>query len=336
MASQITSKTTSDPDKAEKDLKSAREVLELEARAITDLAESLGQNFVEAIDIIENTTGRLIVSGMGKSGHVGRKIAATFASTGTPAQFVHPGEASHGDLGMIQPTDAVLLLSNSGETQELSDLIRYTKRFTVPLIGVASKADSTLIRSSDVGIVLPPMQEACPINKAPTTSTTVTLALGDAMAVAMMYRRGFTADDYRVFHPGGKLGASLMRVSDLMHTGEELPLVSREMKMNEVLISMTTHGFGVAGVLDEGGGLAGIITDGDLRRHMSADFLEKTAGEIMTASPRCIGPSALATEAMAVMNSGKRQITCLFVQEEWSSEPIGLLHMHDCLRAGVV
>ena len=317
---------------AETFVSTGRRVILREAEALTLLAGSLDDSFARAVTLILGAQGRVIVSGMGKSGHVGRKIAATFASTGTPAQFVHPAEASHGDLGMVTPGDVVLVLSNSGETPELADIVAHTRRFGIPLIGVAGRADSTLLRQSDVAIVLPPAQEACDRGIVPTTSTTMTLALGDALAIALMEQRQFTPEDFRQFHPGGKLGARLARVRDLMHT--DLPLVATQTPMGEALITMSQRGFGVAGVTDDTGALVGVITDGDLRRHM-AGLLDHRAGEVMTANPRTIGAEALAERALAVMQD--RKITSLFVVEpEGSRTAVGILHIHDCLRAGVV
>ncbi|MFZ5708754.1 MAG: KpsF/GutQ family sugar-phosphate isomerase [Pseudomonadota bacterium] len=312
-------------------LLTARRVIGLEARGLAALADSLGAGFAEAVGAMLEAKGRVIVSGMGKSGHVGRKIAATFASTGTPAQFVHPAEASHGDLGMITADDVVLVLSNSGETPELSDIIAHTRRFAIPLIGVAGQASSTLLRQADVAIVLPGAEEACGTGNVPTTSTTMTLALGDAMAVALMEHRQFTPDHFRAFHPGGRLGARLARVSDLMHGGEELPLVPEAAPMGEVLLTITRKGFGVAGVCDPAGRLSGIITDGDLRRHMEG-LLGHRAAEVMTGGPRTVPPDMLAGKALAVMND--RKITCLFVVDP-DDRPQGILHIHDLLRAGV-
>lgn len=274
--------------------------------------------------------GRVIVSGMGKSGHIGRKIAATLASTGTPAYFVHPAEASHGDLGMMVQGDVVLVLSNSGETPELADLVAYTRRFSIPLIAMAGRADSTLMRAADVQLLLPPMPEACGVGIVPTTSTTMMLGLGDALAIALMESRGFTPEHFRLFHPGGRLGARLSHVRDLMHGREGLPLVAPEAAMGDVLLTITRAGFGVAGVV-EGGVLAGVITDGDLRRNMDG-LLDRRAGEVMTRNPRTIAPDALAGEAVAQMNALK--ITCLFVTGE-AGDILGLIHIHDCLRAGV-
>jgi arabinose-5-phosphate isomerase len=313
-------------------LATARRVIRREAEALSMLGDHLGDSFGQAVGLILNAQGRVIVSGMGKSGHVGRKIAATLASTGTPAQFVHPAEASHGDLGMVMRGDVALVLSNSGETPELADIVAHTRRFGIPLIAIAGRADSTLMRQADVGILLPDAPEACETGVVPTTSTTMTLALGDALAVALMEHRQFTPDQFRVFHPGGKLGARLMRVRDLMHT--DLPLMGQGTPMSEVLLVMSAKGFGVVGVTTPHGDLAGIITDGDLRRHM-AGLLEHVAGEVMTANPRTIGPDVLAERAVAIMN--EKKITSLFVVDpEGSGNAIGLIHLHDCLRAGVV
>jgi arabinose-5-phosphate isomerase len=308
-----------------------RRVLRREAEALSLLADALDGTFDAAVDIIMQAQGRVIVSGMGKSGHIARKIAATFASTGTPAQFVHPAEASHGDLGMVMRGDVALMLSNSGETPELADMIAHTRRFDIPLIGVASRAESTLLRQSDVALLLPPAPEACDQGIVPTTSTTMMLALGDALAIALMEHRQFTPEHFRIFHPGGKLGARLSKVRDLMHA--KPPLVSMDSAMGEALLTMSRSGFGVVGVTGPSGGLAGIITDGDLRRHLDG-LMSLTAGQVMTATPRTIGPDQLAEKAVRIMN--ERKITCLFVVDpERSDHAIGLLHIHDCLRAGV-
>lgn len=315
-----------------KDLDSARRVLNLEAEGLAALAASLGDSFIAALDLLAASAGRVIVTGMGKSGHIGRKIAATMASTGTPAQYVHPAEASHGDMGMITPADVVLALSNSGETQELRDLLEYTRRFSIPLIAITSRAGSTLGDTADVTLLLPPTPEACPMGLAPTTSTTASLALGDALAVALLERKGFSPQDFRVLHPGGKLGSSLLRVSDLMHKGEAVPLCGLDTPMAEAILTVTAKSFGCVGVTDEAGRLAGVITDGDLRRHMGRDLLDQTAGAVMTANPKNIRPQALAAEALAVMN--QFSITGLFVVED--ERPVGILHIHDCLRAGIV
>ncbi len=312
-------------------LATARRVITREAEALQLLAAGLDGSVAQAVDVILDAKGRVIVSGMGKSGHIARKIAATLASTGTPAQFVHPAEASHGDLGMVMRGDVVMVLSNSGETPELADIVAHTRRFDIPLIGIAARPDSTLLRQSDVAILLPDAPEACETGVVPTSSTTMALALGDAIAVALMEHRQFTPDQFRVFHPGGKLGARLTRVADLMHT--DMPLVSTGTPMSEALLAISQKGFGVVGVKDSNGYLIGIVTDGDLRRHMDG-LLSHTADEVMTASPRTIGPEALAEKALAVMN--ERKITTLFVVDpEGSRAAVGILHIHDCLRAGV-
>ncbi|MBT9245844.1 KpsF/GutQ family sugar-phosphate isomerase [Gemmobacter fulvus] len=312
-------------------LATGRRVIRRESEALDLLADHLGDSFNAAVRTILGARGRVIVCGMGKSGHIARKITATFASTGTPAQFVHPGEASHGDLGMVTQNDVALVLSNSGETPELADIIAHTRRFAIPLIGVASRDGSTLLRQSDVAILLPPAQEACDTGIVPTTSTTMTLALGDALAIALMEHRQFTPDQFRVFHPGGKLGAKLALVRHLMHS--DLPLVPEDTPMSEALLSMSQKGFGVVGVTDAVGYLEGVITDGDLRRHMDG-LLSLTAAQVMTRHPRTIGPESLAEKAVAVMNDKK--ITSLFVVDpEGSRQVVGLIHIHDCLRAGV-
>jgi len=313
------------------DLAAARAVLATEAAALAALAERLDGRFMTALDLIGSASGRVVVTGMGKSGHVARKIAATFASTGTPALFVHPAEASHGDLGMITVSDAVLALSNSGETPELADLVDYTRRFAIPLVAITGRAESTLAREADVALLLAEAPEACPMGLAPTTSTTQMLALGDALAVALLARKGFTAADFRLFHPGGRLGRKLLRVRDLMHTGAEVPLAPAGTPMDRAIIAMTAGRFGCLGLVDGAGLLVGIITDGDLRRAMSPDLLSRTAAEVMTASPRTIGAEALAAEALREMN--QRRITALFVTE--AGRPVGIIHVHDLLRAGV-
>ncbi len=319
---------------AEKLLATARRVIATEADALTALSDGLGSGFADAVEVILNAKGRVIVSGMGKSGHIARKIAATLASTGTPAHFVHPAEASHGDMGMLTRGDVVLVLSNSGETPELADVVAHTRRFHIPLIGVASRADSTLARQADVSLILPAAEEACGSGIVPTTSTTMTLALGDALAVALMEHRDFTPENFRDFHPGGKLGARLSKVSDLMHGDDALPLVGLETPMSDTLLTISQKGFGVVGVLNDDHRLEGIVTDGDLRRHMDG-LLDHTAGDVMTADPRTIGPDALAEEAVALMNDHK--ITCLFVVDPAGSARVtGLIHIHDCLRAGLV
>jgi len=311
----------------------ARRVIRTESQGLAALEAALdnglAQPFQDAVRLILQATGRVVVSGMGKSGHVGRKIAATFASTGTPAQFVHPAEASHGDLGMVTKGDVALVLSNSGETPEIADIVAHTRRFAIPLIGIAGREGSTLLRQSDVALLLPQALEACGTGIVPTTSTTMTLALGDALAVALMEHRRFTPEHFRTFHPGGKLGARLARVQDLMHT--DMPLVAMDAPMTDTLLEITRKGFGVTGVTDGAGRLVGIITDGDLRRHMDG-LLDRRAGEVMTRNPRSILPEALAESALAEMQGSK--ITSLFAVRD--GVPQGILHIHDCLRAGMV
>lgn len=318
-------------DAKQQDIAHGKAVLKQEILGLQALEEAMGEAFARAVALIAGLKGRLIISGMGKSGHVGRKIAATMASTGTPAYFVHPGEASHGDLGMITPSDGVLLLSNSGETAELADMIGYCKRFSIPLLAMVRRKTSMLVEAADVPMVLPEIPEASPTN-APTTSTTMMLALGDALAVALLERRGFTREDFSVFHPGGKLGKAFIRVSDLMHKGDELPLVTEGEAMQKVLLTMTAKRFGCAGVCGADGLLLGVITDGDLRRHMQENLLAQVAREVMTKNAVTIVPAALAAQALAMMN--ERGITSLFVTEQ--NRPVGILHIHDLLRAGVV
>ncbi len=319
---------------ADDDLTSARRVLRLEAEGIEALAAALDGAFAVAVDRLANVTGRIIVTGIGKSGHIARKIAATFASTGSPAYFVHPTEASHGDLGMITPADAVIVISNSGETEEIRNLLEYSRRFSIPTVAITARGSSTLAESADVLLLLPPVPEACPMGLAPTTSTTVCMALGDALAVALLERKGFSAQDFRILHPGGKLGASLLRVSDLMHTDDEVPLAGPDTPMSEAIVTMTAKRKGCVGII-ETGRLVGIITDGDLRRHMDAGLLTRSAGDLMTRNPRTIRPQALAAEAVALMS--QREITSLFVidRDGQSEDLVGIIHMHDCLKAGV-
>ena len=316
------------------DLGVARSVLATEAAGLRALAAALDDRFVRAVDLLDRVTGRVVVSGMGKSGHVARKIAATLASTGTPALFVHPAEASHGDLGMVVAGDAVLALSNSGETAELADLVDHTRRFALPLVAITARAISALAMAADVALLLPSAAEACPMGLAPTTSTTMQMALGDAIAVALLTRRGFTAADFRRFHPGGRLGSRLRRVRELMHTGDAVPLAPPDMPMHRALLLMTEKRFGCLGVRDPDGRLVGIVTDGDLRRAMGPDLLSRRLGEIMTASPRTIGPDALAAEALHAMNAREHPITALFVVDA-ARHPVGILHIHDLLRAGL-
>lgn len=314
---------------------SAIRVLTLESEGIAALKTALdgemGDAFRGAVDLIRRAKGRLVVTGMGKSGHIGRKIAATMASVGTPAYFVHPGEASHGDMGMIRPDDVVLALSNSGETAELNDIIGYCSRFGIALIGITGDPASALAEASTVVLTMPRSAEACPLGLAPTTSTAMALALGDGLAVALLERRGFSADDFQVLHPGGRIGRRLIRVAEIMHTGDAMPLVRPDDRMAEVLIVMTVSRLGCAGVVDAAGALVGIVTDGDLRRHMDAGLVSRRASAVMTSDPVTIRPEALAAEALGLMNA--RKITGLFAVR--NGAPVGFVHLHDCLREGV-
>ncbi|MGJ3260048.1 MAG: KpsF/GutQ family sugar-phosphate isomerase [Rhodospirillales bacterium] len=320
-----------DNDAVRRDIDAARQVIETEIAGLRTLSDSIGNDVAHAIEILASVTGRVVVSGMGKSGHVARKIASTLASTGTPALFVHPAEASHGDLGMITQADAVFALSNSGETTELADLVDYCKRFEIPLISMTGKGESTLASAADASLVIPAADEACPMGLAPTTSTTVMMALGDAIAVALLARKGFSSEDFHALHPGGKLGRRLLKVRDIMHGGGELPLIPIDTVMSEALIEMTAKGFGCVGVSDADGYLAGILTDGDLRRHMSDDLTMKAVADVMTTGAKTIEPGILASEALHFMNENK--ITNVFVVSD--RKPVGVLHIHDCLRAGV-
>ncbi len=316
-------------------VQSATRTLELEADGLAALRaaldDGLAQPFTDAVALVKGARGRVIVSGIGKSGHVGQKIAATFASTGTPAFFVHPSEASHGDLGMITRDDVILALSWSGETVELKNIITYSRRFSVPMIAITSNAGSALGQHSDIVLELPRTKEACPHGLAPTTSTTMQLAIGDCLAVALLESRGFTAQDFKMFHPGGSLGASLKYVSDLMHKNERLPLAPETLPMAEALVIMTEKSFGCLGVVDGKGKLVGVVTDGDLRRHMGSKLLAATTGEIMTRKPKTISPTTLASAALEVINASR--ITALFVVDK--GKPVGIVHVHDLLRAGV-
>lgn len=313
-------------------LATARRVLEIEAAAVQAMSGALPADFSPAVALILQAKGRVILSGIGKSGHIARKISSTLASTGTPSFFVHPAEASHGDLGMVMPGDVCVLISNSGETAELGDLIAHARRFSIPLVGVSGNENSALMRSADLRLTLPAAPEACIIGLAPTTSTTLTLALGDALAVAVMEQRGFVSDQFHTFHPGGKLGAQLATVGQLMHGGDDLPLVAASARMDEALLVMSTKGFGVALVVDNTGVLAGLISDGDLRRNMEG-LMDRSAGDVATASPHAAPPEMLAAEAVGLMNSA--MITALVVTDP-QARPVGLLRLHDCLRAGVV
>lgn len=308
-----------------------RRTIEMEAEALARLARALDARFAAAIDLLAAARGRVMVTGMGKSGHVARKIAATFSSTGAPAGYVHPAEASHGDLGMIAPGDAVLALSNSGETAELNDIVEHAGRRHIPLIAIVGRADSILARRADVALPLIDAPEACPNGLAPTTSTTMALALGDALAVALMERSGFTGSAFRRLHPGGSLAARLATVADLMHEGEAIPLIGLDARMSEAVVTMTARSFGCVGAVDDDGRLAGIVTDGDLRRHMAPDLLSRAVAETMTPNPVTIAPERLASEALFEMTA--RKITALFAVR--GGAPVGILHSHDCLRAGL-
>ena len=310
-----------------------RRVLGVESRALADMAIGLDHRFDAAVEVLFKAKGKIVCTGMGKSGHVARKIAATLSSTGSPAVFVHPAEASHGDLGMIACEDVVLALSKSGEARELADVLAYAKRFDIPLIALTAAPGSALGRAADLVLPLPDGPEATPEVNAPTTSTTLQMALGDALAVALLERRGFTASDFRMFHPGGKLGAMLRTVADLMHGPGEAPLVSPAASMREALLVMTEKRFGCVGVLAGDGKLAGIVTDGDLRRHIDGLF-DRTAAEVMTPSPKTVPPGMLAAEALKRMTETAPASTVLFVVE--AGRPVGILHIHDLVRAGVI
>jgi len=325
-----------DKKQGEDILSSGVNVIEIEAKALSELANILDENFVQAVEIILEAKGRIIVTGMGKSGHIGKKIAATMASTGTPAFFVHPAEASHGDMGMIINGDVVLAISNSGESKELVDLIEYTRRFAIPLLGITSREQSTLAKRSDIALLLPKSPEACPNGLAPTTSTTLTLAIGDALSVALLKKKGFTAKDFKLYHPGGKLGQQLMKVSEIMHSGDEMPIVQEDLSVTSLVDVISDKGFGCAIIVNSDGALVGIITDGDIRRKITMDISNKLAKDIMSINPMTIQSDSLVAESMAVMNDIKgsfRKITSLAVLDE-KKNLVGILHLHDCLKAG--
>jgi arabinose-5-phosphate isomerase len=311
-------------------LDTAARVLRLEGQALLHLADHLPPDFAAAVALILGTKGRVIAAGIGKSGHIARKIAATLASTGTPAFFVHPAEASHGDLGMVTPDDVCLMISNSGETSELRDLLAHCARFSIPVIGISKAPDSTLMRAARCRLTLPDLPEACSIGMAPTTSTTLTLGIGDALAVALMDQRRFRPDQFRTYHPGGKLGAQLAEVRQIMHAGDAVPLVARTAPMQDVILTMTARGFGMAGVIDDAGQLWGVISDGDLRRKM-AGLLDRTAQDVANRAPITVAPDTLAAEALAILN--QRKIGALFVVD--AGRPVGIVHLHDLLRTGV-
>jgi arabinose-5-phosphate isomerase len=320
------------PEVGTNDLAVGRRVIRAEISGLESLSEALDGSFQRAVDACAGVRGRIIVTGVGKSGHIARKIAATLASTGTPAQFVHPVEASHGDLGMIGSEDAILALSNSGETTELADIIAYSRRFKIPLMVITGGARSTVAGAADIVLLLPAASEACPMGLAPTTSTAMMMALGDALAIALLERKGFSSADFRLFHPGGRIGRRLLRVRDIMHEGGEVPLVSPSARMSDAILVMTAKSFGCVGICEPGGRLVGIITDGDLRRHMGDSLLAQPVGAVMNGNPKTITSGALAADALGLMN--RFAITSLFVVDE-ATRPIGFLHMHDCLRAGV-
>lgn len=309
----------------------AKRTLRLAADALAYMTDHLPADFAPVVEHIMASKGRVIVSGIGKSGHIGRKIAATLASTGTQSYFVHASEASHGDLGMIARDDICLLISNSGETAELRDMVYHTRRFSIPMIAISSNPDSTLMKAADYRLTLPRQPEACPIGKAPTTSTTMTLALGDALAMALMEMRGFRAEDFSVFHPGGKLGAQMKKVADLMHTGDAIPMLEKSTSMHDVLLAMTARGFGIA-ALTENGILVGVVTDGDLRRNIDR-LLDRDPLEIATRDPVTVSPDCFASEALALVNA--RKVQALLVVDD-DRRPAGVLHLHDLLRAGVI
>ena len=326
---------SSGTDHADAAIESALRTLDAEGSGIAAIAAALQSDlrtpFLAATDLIKNARGRLIVTGLGKSGHIGRKIAATFASTGTPAFFVHAAEASHGDLGMITADDVILALSWSGEQPEMKNLITYAKRFRIPVIAISAERESSLAKAADVALTLPKAREACPHNLAPTTSSLMMLALGDALAIALLEGRGFTSVDFSVLHPGGKLGALLKYTRDLMHSGDSVPLKPLGTKMSDALVEMTSKGFGCVGITDARGHIAGIVTDGDLRRHMRPDLMTASVDEVMTRNPKTIGRDLLAGEALEILNSSK--ITALIVTD--AGKPVGIVHLHDCLRVGL-
>ena len=314
---------------------SARKVIEIEQHGLKLLHDGIDDAFVRAVNLILETKGRVIISGMGKSGHIGQKIAATLASTGTPSFFIHPAEASHGDLGMLTKNDTLITISNSGESREMGDIISFSRRFSIPMIAITGCATSSMARAADIVLLIPNKEqapEACPLGLAPTTSTTTTLALGDALAVALLEMRGFTREQFRDRHPGGKLGNVLMRVTDVMAKGSDMPIVKPDMMMADALVVMTEKSLGCLGVVDDEGILIGVITDGDLRRHMTADIIVRSAGDIMTKNPKTIPPDMLGSEAVGLMNKAK--ITNVFVVDP-EGKPLGLLHLHHLLQAGV-
>lgn len=314
-------------------LDEARAAIRLEIEGLDALAETLDGAFATLVELILGAGGRVILSGVGKSAHIARKAAATLASTGTPAQFVHGGDASHGDLGMITTADVVVMFSKSGETAELEDLANYCVRFDIPLALVTARPDSRLGRAANLVVTLPEAREACNITEAPTTSTTMMAALGDALAVVLLRRRGFQAADFHVFHPGGTLGSALLTVAEVMHAGERLPLVAPETSVADAILEMTSKGFGCTGVVGRDGMLLGIITDGDLRRHMADGMLRQSAADVMTTRPRTIAADALLGEALRLMTATEPRVTAIFAMD--GDRPVGIVHLHDCLRVGL-
>ncbi len=311
---------------------SAIKTIDSEIDTINHLKDSVkAENLTKALDFMQNSKGRIIITGMGKSGHIGRKIAASLASTGTPSFFVHPAEASHGDLGMITEDDIVIAISNSGESRELVDILNYCKRFGIKLIAITKNAESSLGKAGDVVLELPNNGEACPLGLAPTSSTTATLVLGDILTIGMIERKGFSKEDFNDRHPGGKLGSILKRVSDLMHTGQEMPILDENSNMQAVLLEMTSKRLGCVGFINQSGELTGILTDGDLRRCLSSKILEEKAIDLMTHNPKTISPNAMTAEALKIMHDKK--ITNLFVLE--GKKPVGVIHIHDLLNNGV-
>ncbi|MBE6452657.1 MAG: KpsF/GutQ family sugar-phosphate isomerase [Alphaproteobacteria bacterium] len=318
----------------EQDVTCAKRTINKEIEALRCMEADLNQSLSDALDIMQKATGRIIITGMGKSGHIGSKIAATLASTGTPSFFIHPAEASHGDLGMLTEDDVVLAISNGGESKELSDILIYCKRYGIPLISMTKNPDSTLGKAGDVLLKLPNYEEACPLGMAPTSSTTATLVLGDILAVCLMERKGFSKTDYKKRHPGGKLGAMLLKVSDLMHKNDDIPVVNEDASMQDAVLTMSSKMLGCVGITSRQGELIGIITDGDLRRCMSANIMSQKATSVMTHNPKIIDADTLAVEALKIMNNTGNGITQLFVLDDLK-KPIGVIHIHDCLRAGV-
>lgn len=314
------------------DIASAKRTIDREVEALRMMENQFDENLTKALDMIQETKGRIIVTGMGKSGHIARKIAATLASTGTPSFFVHPAEASHGDLGMVTNDDKIIAISNGGESRELSDILLYAKRYGIPLIAITKNPESTLGKAGDIVLKLPDDGEACPLGLAPTSSTTATLVLGDVLAIALMERKGFTKTDYKQRHPGGKLGAILQKVSDLMHKGDDMPIVNEDTPMQEALLVMTSKMLGCVGIIDNSGKLVGIITDGDLRRWLTSDILNKKVSDVMTKNPKVVSPDILAAEALNIMNNTGKGITQLFAVQD--GKPVGIIHIHDCLRIG--